>query len=436
MSASVALLPVPAAPPSDEDLESEIMQLAAQISAATFQLLMLIAEFDARRAWADWGIRSCAHWLNWKCGIGMNAAREKVRVARSLAELPNISAAFELGEVSYSKVRAMTRVATADNEDYLLGIARAGTAAHVEGLVRRYQRVKALEDANDAHKNRAFSFYTADDGSFVFHGRLTAEQGALLVKAVEKAKDVLWEDAPDVSAETPAELRHGNNCADALSLLAESFLAHGATESTGGDKYQVVMHVQSDTTFLEDGPSVSAETSERLSCDAGVVVMHEDDDGNLLNIGRKSRSIPPALRRALKYRDNGCRFPGCTAKRFVDGHHIRHWSDGGETRLENLVLLCRHHHRLVHEGGYRVRCFSGNNLLFETPDGAGIPAGVPIRAVDGQAPLRPVATDGRPGWDGSQIDWSLAVDGLMRVTGGNVIAKTTRPAATHHGWSS
>ncbi|RLA44812.1 MAG: hypothetical protein DRR42_20065 [Gammaproteobacteria bacterium] len=144
--------------------------------------------------------------------------------------------------------------------------------------------------------------------------------------------------------------------------------------------------------------------------------MHEDGDGNLLSIGRKSRSIPPSLRRALKYRDGGCRFPGCTAKRFVDGHHVQHWSHGGETSLDNLVLLCRHHHRLVHEGGYRVTRFSGNNLLFETPDGTEIPAGVPIVAPVGQVPLRPVSTDGRPGWNGDTIDWSLAVQGLMNRT--------------------
>jgi len=361
-------------------------------------------------------MHSCAHWLNWKCGIGMNAAREKVRVARSLAGLPKISASFERGEVSYSKVRAMTRVATADNEDYLLNIALNGTAAHVEGLVRRFQRVRALEEANDTHAKRSFSFYTDEDGSFVVHGRLTAEQGALLVKALDRAQDALWEDAQNISAETPAEHKHDNNRADALALLAESFLTHGAEASNGGDKYQVVLHVQEDAAWLEDGPGISTETSERLCCDAGVVVMHHDHDGNLLNIGRKSRSIPPALRRALQHRDGGCRFPGCTAKRFVDGHHIRHWSEGGETRLDNLVLLCRTHHRLVHEGGYRVRCFSGNVFRFKTPNGTVIPEAVPIHAPDGQVPLRPVGHDGRPGWDGGAIDWSLAIDGLRRVS--------------------
>jgi len=225
----------------------------------------------------------------------------------------------------------------------------------------------------------------------------------------------------DVSAETPVEHQHNNNRADARALLAESFLAHGPQESTGGDKYQVVMHVQQDTTYLEDGPGVSAETSERLSCDAGIVVMHEDRDGNLLNIGRKSRSIPPALRRALKHRDGGCRFPGCTAKRFVDGHHIRHWSDGGETKLDNLVLLCRTHHRLVHEGGFRVRRFSGNVLRFAKPNGTAIPEAASFHAPDGQVPLRPADCDDRPGWDGGGIDWSMAVDGLIR-------AGPTRPA--------
>ncbi len=224
MPAAIATLPAPSAPPSDEALEAQIMALSAQISAATFRLLLLIAEFDARRAWAGWGIGSCAHWLNWKCGIGMNAAREKVRVARALGELPLISAAFERGEVSYSKVRAMTRVANADNEDYLLNIARHGTAAHVEGLVRRYRRVQALEDANAAHANRVLSYFFDSAGGFIFHGQLTAEQGALFVKALDAARDALREDGADVSpqghflrgaAETSLETRRNRFAARA-----------------------------------------------------------------------------------------------------------------------------------------------------------------------------------------------------------------------------
>lgn len=422
MPAAIATLPAPSAPPSDEALETQIMALSAQISAATFRLLVLIAEFDARRAWSGWGIGSCAHWLNWKCGIGMNAAREKVRTARALGELPLISAAFERGEVSYSKVRAMTRVANADNEDYLLNIARHGTAAHVEGLVRRYWRVQALEDANAAHANRALSYFFDSAGGFIFHGQLTAEQGALFVKALDAARDALREDGADVSAaprrkcpwgETSLERRHRHNRADALSLLAESFLAHGAAASTGGDRCQMVVHIREDGPYLEDGPGVSAETSERLGCDAGVVTLHEDRDGNPLNIGRKSRSIPPMMRRALKSRDGGCRFPGCTARRFVDAHHIRHWSHGGETRLDNLVLLCHAHHRLVHEGGFQIRPGPGHALRFIRPDGITVPNFIPIRAPDGQALLPACAHDGRPGWRGERIDWPLAVTNLI-----------------------
>ncbi|MFQ5636050.1 MAG: DUF222 domain-containing protein, partial [Gammaproteobacteria bacterium] len=394
---------------------------AAHIHAATYRLLCLIREFDEVEGWGGWGVKSCAHWLNWKCGIGMNAAREKVRVARSLGDLPKIGAAFERGELSYSKVRAMTRVATPDNEDYLLNIARHGTAAHVEGLVRRFQRVSALADANAAHAHRRFSYFTDDDGSLVFHGRLTAEQGALLLKALDAAKDALWadsrrDDPPDVTAETSAESNHGNNRADALSLLAESFLAHGAQASSGGDKYQVVVHVERDHVHLDDGPGVSAETFQRLACDCGVVEVEENEHGQPLNIGRKSRSIPPALRRALIYRDGGCRFPGCTAKRFVDGHHIRHWCDGGETSMENLVLLCRHHHRLVHEGGFGLYRLPDDRLRFATPGGAEIPAAIPLSTPDAQANLPPARSDGAPGWRGERIDWHMAVGQMWELT--------------------
>lgn len=312
-------------------------------------------------------------------------------------------------------------MATPESENYLLNIARHGTAAHVEGLVRRFERVEALEDANTSHGNRAFNCFTDDDGSFVFHGRLTAEQGALLRKALGSAQEALWDDSRpgdtgDVSAETPAGQSHRNNRADALALVAESFLASGARESTGGDKYQVVIHKEDDNAHLEDGPGVSAETFERLACDCSVVEMQEDAASNPLNIGRKSRSIPPAMRRALKCRDGGCRFPGCTATRFVDGHHIQHWSAGGETRMDNLVLLCRHHHRLVHEGGFECLRMLDGKLRFTTPAGAEIPNVFVMPPSMNQGNLPPVYHDGRPGWRGDRIDWQLAIDGLSRAS--------------------
>jgi len=372
-----------------EKLGAEITALCGNIYAKTYRLLELIREFDEKGYWELPGLCSTAHWLNWQCGIGMNAAREKVRVARALADLPKISEAFRKGEVSYSKVRAMTRVADAANEDYLLGIARHGTAYHVEGIVAKYRRAKRLQDAENAnfqYEMRTVDHYYDDDGALVLKARLPAEVGALVMKALDQAMDRQFH-ATDVSAETPepdpepTRYTYGQRRADALAELAETYLANGATDSSSADRYQVVVHVSAEmldsdvgrpsdpihpptTSHIENAHHVSAETSRRLACDCSVLGLVEDADGEPLSIGRKSRSIPPAIRRALRVRDKGCRFPGCTRKAYLDGHHIKHWSDGGETSLDNLVLLCRHHHRLVHEGGFDCEKTDDGEIVF------------------------------------------------------------------------
>jgi hypothetical protein len=172
--------------------------------------------------------------------------------------------------------------------------------------------------------------------------------------------------------------------------MADALLAGGGAR-TGGDRYQVVVHVDAETLAdrdeardgeqhdnaagsthrdaceLDDGVPLAAETARRLACDATLVRIVERD-GRPLSVGRKTRSIPPALRRALAARDRGCRFPGCTARHHIDAHHIEHWARGGETSLRNLVQLCRHHHRLLHEGGYRVQSRDGQ-VTFWRPDG-------------------------------------------------------------------
>jgi hypothetical protein len=162
--------------PSLDTLERQITELTANIHAATYRLLCLIAEFDRRHGWAQWGVLSCAHWLNWKCGVGLVAAREKLRVAHCLDHLPAIAEAFRTGEVSYSKVRAMSRVATPENEDYLLQIARHGTANHVERLVSKYRRVQSsaeCERANDLHDARYLHFRHDEDGAMLMEVRLS-----------------------------------------------------------------------------------------------------------------------------------------------------------------------------------------------------------------------------------------------------------------------
>jgi hypothetical protein len=425
---------------SNESLQDRITELAACITIATAQLLALVAELDRREAWGDWGVKSCAHWLNWKCGIGIGAAREKVRVARALETLPAIRAAFAAGEVSYSKVRAMTRVATAETEETLLMVARHGTASHVENLVRNYRRVlrnEAVTEANAVHAARELCWYWDEDGSLVIKARLPAESGALVLKALEAAGDEIAAAAcvENVPAETctdesPVAARR----ADALADIAGQYLSNENTPARQAERYQVVVHVDHESLRdpgdsgrcdIADGPALCPETARRIACDASVVVLHSGADGSPLNIGRKTRTVPPAIRRALAHRDHGCRFPGCTSARHVDAHHIRHWRDGGETSVANLVSLCRHHHRLVHEGGFRVARSHAGGLRFFTPNDVPIPD-VPIPAPvadDIGTVARTLVADVSaetllPAWHGERMDMGLAVAGLIRAASG------------------
>jgi hypothetical protein len=369
---------------STPDLESAITELAGHLNAATHRWLHLIAEFDRRNGWSDGSTHSCAHWLNWKCGLDIGAAREKVRVAHALEGLPLIDAAMGRGELSYSKVRALTRVASPATEEILVNVALHGTTHHVESLVRQFRRVQEVEELSREarqHAGRRLTYFHDDDGSLVVKLQLPAESGAQLLKALDAAMidvPLPWhcQDHLHVSPETPEtrERSTSHTCfiddlpspsarrADALVVLAESFLKHGAEALSGGDRHQIVVHVDAESLAtreagrceIEDGPAVPVETARRMACDTSIVRIVEDAQGEPLDVGRKTRSIPPALRRALKSRDQGCVFPGCTHKRYVDGHHIHHWAEGGATNLSNLVSLCRFHHRAVHEGGLRV----------------------------------------------------------------------------------
>jgi hypothetical protein len=430
-------LPAPQTPTRElAALEDEITELAAHLNAATYRLLTLIREFDARHGWSGAGMKSCAHWLNWKCGIALGAAREKLRVAHALNALPQISAALRAGRVSFSKVRAMTRVATPQNEDYLLMIAGHGTASHVERLVRNYRKVKrseALARANQHHALRELTWYIDSDGSYVLKARLAPEQGARIAQALTAAME-----CKDVSAgtsfheETPIAARR----ADALERIADHYLTSDESAVNGGDRCTLHIHTDMSTlqadgdgaeSELAEGGCVSAETSRRLACDCGVVHWLEDESAhvhkNALDIGRRTRSIPPAIRRALERRDGGCRFPGCTARHYIDAHHIRHWADGGETKLDNLLLLCRHHHRLVHEGGYGLAMPVGGEPVFSAPNGRLIPGGPDTRfrgnvfaltMGNRRERVEIGARTGVPYWCGERMDDGMAVEGLVR----------------------
>jgi hypothetical protein len=429
--------PVPATQFPARDLavlEDEITELAAHLNAATYRLLILIREFDERHGWSGAGTKSCAHWLNWKCGINLGAAREKVRVAHSLHGLPQISSALRNGRISYSKVRAMTRVATPQNEDYLLMIAGHGTASHVERLVSNYRKVKrneALARDKQHHALREINWYIDNDGCYVLKACLGPEQGALIARAVEIAMAAIHEErrnaVEDVSAETPVAARR----ADALERIADCYLSTNEGVK-GGDRCTLHIHTDMNTlkadgdgaeSELASGGCVSAETSRRLACDCGVVHWMEGADGTALDVGRRTRSIPPAIRRALDRRDGGCRFPGCTARHHVDAHHIHHWADGGETRLDNLLLLCRHHHGLVHEGGYSLTLGETGEPVFAAPNGKLIPTGPDTHfcgnvfaLTTGNRRERVEISAGTlvPQWYGETMDDEMAIEGLLR----------------------
>jgi len=280
--------------------------------------------------------------------------------------------------------------------------------------------------------------YQDEDGMVVLRGRLEPEVGALLLHALAAARETLYQRARvgaeaaggpgGVSAETPPVAQQR---ADALALLAETALHHGLDPGAPGERYQVVVHVdaqvladpdQPGQSVLEDGVRVSAETSQRLACDASRVVMRHDEEGRLLEIGARTRTIPPALRRALHHRDRGCRFPGCGV-RFGQGHHLRHWAHGGPTTLSNLALLCRRHHRAVHEEGYQVARLPDGALQFRRPDGHPLPevpppAAVPrdpitvLRVCHEANGLRINARTGCPGWLGERLNVGWAIDVL------------------------
>ena len=328
---------------SRDALEAELATLAAHLYAGTCRWLELVAELDRRSGWAGADVRSCAEWLAWRCALTPRSAREHVRVARALGELPETHASFARGELSYAKVRAVTRVATRENEGEFLRLARACTAAQLERTVRAFRRVTTAE-ARAQQEQAELSVFWNPDGSLEIHGRLAPEDGALFLRALEAARDSGWRGSAEPRPARQASL------AEALVAVADAALASPGDTRSGGDRYQVVVHVDEAVLAndaggcaLEDGSALAPETARRISCDASVV-----------RNGRKSRTISPALRRALRVRDRGCRFPGCENHRFVDAHHVQHWANGGATTLTNLVLLCRRHHRAVHEGGYRV----------------------------------------------------------------------------------
>lgn len=422
-----------------DTLESEIAALAAGLTASQARWLRLLGEFDRREGWASWGMRSCADWVAWRCATSTRSAREHVQIARALRELPRIRAEFEAGPLSYSKVRALCRIATPETETDLIELASELTASQLESSVRSLIRVDEINQ-REREARRRVSWFWEDDGCLELRATLPPEEGALLLAAIDSARDELFslDDHSDAEefAEAPGESgtavprgESGDEVrvppptnADALMFVCEKAVKRSAAgPPSSADRNQVVIHLDlaEDHAHVESGPSLHPATARRFGCDAAAVAQIERG-GRTLSVGRRTRVVPPQIRRALAGRDPACRFPGCNSRRGLDAHHVRHWQDGGETSLENLVLVCRRHHRALHEGGCSVEQRpGGGGLAFRDPhdrllERSPLPPAPPLTGsrrseANGQVP-GPLATG-----TGERAERALLVDALIAI---------------------
>jgi hypothetical protein len=454
-----------------ERLEAQICELAGHLAAATCRFLVLLADFDARRGWASWEMGSCAQWLSWKCQMSSGTAREHVRVARSLRDLPVIRARFAAARLSYAKVRALTRIATPATEAGLAELAGPMTANQLERFARAHRQVSAVDDA-EARVRRRLTWRFEEDGSLSGTFRLPPLAGAVLLKALRAAcADLAGLPAGSpagVSAETPAAVeahatadtaaaadaedtpdagrpvaRTSSDVADGLVAIAESFLAGKVAGADDAEVYQVVVHAGTDVLtgpatqggvsaetpgaparvpgdpadparcHVQDGPAISVTTAQMLACTAALSWMTHSEAGEILALGRRRRRPSSAIRRAARERDHcRCRFPGCESRR-ADLHHIQYWVNGGRTDLDNLISLCPYHHKVVHDRGYLIAAAPPGGFAFYQADGTPLPPCPPLPEPDGSideahdADITPETIV--PSWYGERLDLDHAI---------------------------
>ncbi len=497
-----------------ELLGEEIAADIAHLDAALHAVLEKIRTFDEAGGWYRQGFRSCADWLSWRVGWNLGTAREHVRVARRLTELPQIDEALRVGKLSYSKVRALTRVATPAIESVLLEDALLTTGQQLETICRKYatvQRHGKDVGPRDDRERRYLRRRDLDDGMVRIEAVLHPEEAAVVWAALERiaaekcrerdatafpeggdpvpagtSSDHGLDQAFDVPAGTAGDHRldqafevpAGTSGDHGLDVHSRASVDHDVPAGTSGDHgldvpagtprvqetrktpafdragalvamaqavirgehpkrspYALMLSVAASTlqqaaepdpasvACCVDGTCISADAARRLSCDASVVKLVEDTSGAAISVGRKTRTIPGTMKRALLRRDRTCRFPGCRTRVFLEGHHIEHWADGGETKLSNLISCCDYHHRFVHEYRYRIELTPEDDVVVfddagrsmcEVPETVRVPdrgrAMIALHTAD-----LAIDPDTRETWSGYAVDYGLVIDELVRA---------------------
>jgi hypothetical protein len=367
-----------------EALGDDLIDLRRQIERLEAEFLRRLRHFDRTQAYSATGALSAASWLRWKCKLAGSTAADRVRIARRLEELPQTTRAFAEGEINLQQVAVITRTVeevgaemAKDAEPILLEAAEkldAGQLRLVTGHLRHcLDPDGSLEQHKHNQERRRLHISQTWDGLFAFDGLFDPEGGAML----QTALNALMPPPAADDQRTPAQRR-----ADALVELAERQLSRGDLPQVGGRKPHLSVMVGLDTLLQKPGVDggelewargsvLPSETLRRLACDCALTPIIVDSDGRTVGVGSTKRLFSGPKRRALHNRDRFCRFPGCDRPAdWSDGHHIKHWLDGGSDDLENGLLLCRRHHVMVHEGGWALLRQDDGSIVAVPPGSA------------------------------------------------------------------
>ncbi len=459
-------------------LERRLVTAAGQANAAVAAMVDTLTEVLETGAWEGDGIRSPGHWLSWQASISTARAHALVRIARRLPDLPKVAAAFRAGELSESAATAIAKVGTPENEGELLHLARYGTISQLERTCSTYQKVLTIDDQERLERLPKLEHYLRwhfddRDGALVLRARMDGDDGATWLKALEVTREAIRRSrkkakadadaAPDsagAGAESDAD-EADTDTADA-DAAADEFDTHDDDDGDGEcyheepydpmveafaelarraldsyslgrrcpDHHQVIVHISltdllagtltDDGAYVLGGQALSIEVARRLTCDSSVRLLLEHE-GEPLDIGRRSQTIPDPMRRALERRDRHCRFPGCAQSFRLHGHHVIHWAKQGPTALWNLILLCPYHHKLVHEGGFDCR-HTPDGVRFYRPNKVEVPGCPDPPGQRGDPPPLPLPegidhTTAACRWDGSPLRLGDAIHMLLAADG-------------------